>query len=527
MENIKELIKRAQTINGVTYVYFDKPYWDSAKKQTRHKREYIGKLGTDNEFIPNKKYVLEQENAAVKNQKLIVSERKFFGAIRLLNSIGDKIGLTKDLEVVFGKERSQKIISLAYFLVLEGESSIYRFKKFSKTHDLPYNGAIPSQRITEIFENISEDEKNHFFKCRVKRCMKNEYLAYDTTSIFSYSETIRQVKYGKNKDLENLAQINLAMIFGELSKLPLYYRKMPGNINDVSTLKKILIDIDFLGFGKVKLVLDRGFYSSQNINDLYRNRHKFIIGAKGNPNVIKDYTQDMKETIKHFEHYNVEYDTNCLSKIDKWKYEYIDRKNTTQHKNKCIYIHLYFDSVSAEIEKKAFLKKLNNVGESLKNNADQDLNTNFIKKYFIHNEEANSYSIDTGAVENILSNYGYFTILSNHVSDPVNAIEIYRKKDLIEKAFCNIKNRLDMDRTKVSSEEALEGKIFVQFVALTYLSYIHQVMSDFDLYKNYSMASLLDEIDVIEIFRLDSKKIHYSEITKKQHDIFTFFGVQM
>ena len=41
-------------------------------------------------------------------------------------------------------------------------------------------------------------------------------------------------------DDEKLPQINLAMLFGQLSCLPLYYHQMPGNITDVTTLHNLL-----------------------------------------------------------------------------------------------------------------------------------------------------------------------------------------------------------------------------------------------------------------------------------------------
>ena len=47
---------KTQKIKETEYVYIDNPYWDKDKKQNRHKREYIGKLSEDGEFIPNKKY---------------------------------------------------------------------------------------------------------------------------------------------------------------------------------------------------------------------------------------------------------------------------------------------------------------------------------------------------------------------------------------------------------------------------------------------------------------------------------------
>jgi len=58
--------RRTQVIKGVSYVYEDYPYWDKELKQNRHRREYIGKLGEDGEFIPNKKHLACQKKMAEK-----------------------------------------------------------------------------------------------------------------------------------------------------------------------------------------------------------------------------------------------------------------------------------------------------------------------------------------------------------------------------------------------------------------------------------------------------------------------------
>ena len=74
-------------------------------------------------------------------------------------------------------------------------------------------------------------------------------------------------------------------------------------------------------------------------------------------------------------------------------------------------------------------------------------------------------------IDEMKRNYGYFALISNEIKDPIEALEIYRNKDLIEKAFGNLKERLNLRRTLVSSELSLDGKLFVEFVALIYLSY--------------------------------------------------------
>lgn len=72
----------------------------------------------------------------------------------------------------------------------------------------------------------------------------------------------------KTKRETDCPQLNLALVFGQKSGLPFYYRKLSGNIPDVSTVKNLLADFGSLGFEKVKRVMDRGFYRAANINDL-------------------------------------------------------------------------------------------------------------------------------------------------------------------------------------------------------------------------------------------------------------------
>jgi len=103
---------------------------------------------------------------------------------------------------------------------------------------------------------------------------------------------------------------------------------------------------------------------------------------------------------------------------------------------------------------------------------------------------------------------------------------VYRSKDLIEKAFGNLKERLNMRRNYVSSEESLEGKVFVQFIALIYLSYIQKAMSDHNLFKKFTMQSLLDELDVIEKYDVPGRQSRICELTGKQKELYKCLGVK-
>ena len=77
-----------------------------------------------------------------------------------------------------------------------------------------------------------------------------------------------------------------------------------------------------------------------------------------------------------------------------------------------------------------------------------------------------------------------------------------------------------MRRLLVSSEQSLNGKLFVQFVALIYLSCIKQAMQKNNLFRTYTLQGLLDQLDVIECFSRHGKNLRVGEITKKQHKLY-------
>ena len=532
MSNERAANRRTQVIRGVSYVYEDHPYWDKSKKQNRHRREYIGKLGQDGELIPNKKYLARQETAAVKGVAAPARKavrRSYFGATHLMDKISRDAGIQDDLRACF-PDTYPMWMSLAYYLVLESDSPLYRFNRWAFDHCHPYGGEIASQRISELLRDVPEGAKLEFFRRQSQRRQEKEYLAYDTTSVSSYSEYIKAVRYGKNKDHDGLPQVNMALIFGEESGMPVYYRVLPGNISDVTTIRKLARDIDFLEIDKLKLVLDRGFYSANNINALFKGHHKFLIGVKTGNGFVSKLIEKAKKEMHDFEHYDVDHEVYYWSSMEEWPYVQTDRYgDVTIEEKRRIYVHIYYNGLRGEEEKARFSKTLAMTEAALKGKEVlTESQTALCNKYFLIKETPKrgikvQYREDEIAKH--MAQLGYFILLSNEIKDPTEAIDVYRRKDMIEKAFDNLKERLDMKRTAVHSDQALAGKFFLQFLALIYISYIHKRMKDNNLYRNYTLQSLLDSLDVIERYDVDGQRYHCGEITEKQRSLFSFLGV--
>ena len=529
--------QRIQVIEGTSYVYEDYPYWDTAKQQTRHKRTYIGKLNEEGIFVPNKAYAatlklqaIQQTDSPIEKHPLSPPlKRSYYGATYLLDCLAETLGIRKDLEDAFSED-SLKILSLAYYLVMESDSPMVRFSRWANHHYHPLGQDLSSQRISELFASSQEQARMSFFRSQKERRMEKEHLAYDTTSISSYSQLMNQVKYGNNKDGDPLPQINLALVFGQDSMLPVYFRKLPGHISDMTTVKKLLIDIEYLGFKKVKLVMDRGFYSADNLNGMYQHRVKFLIAGKSSVDWIHDHINAVRDSIKHFSCYDEEQDIYQITTMTSWPYKEKDTRgqlvNTSPRR---IYVHVYYNGQRAEEEKQTFLKALANVKTCLLQGSSLSESQQIMaEKFFLcKTTPKRGLSIENQeeAIQEHMAHFGYFVLLSNEIKDPSLALSLYRNKDLIEKSFGDLKNRLNMRRALVSSSESLDGKLFVQFVALMLVSCIHQVMKKHHLYKHYSMAKLLDDLDLIERFDYPGTPIHCSEITKKQQYIYECFGV--
>jgi transposase len=57
------------------------------------------------------------------------------------------------------------------------------------------------------------------------------------------------VKYGYNRDRENLKQVNLAMLSGKNNGLPVWYTPLPGSLNDGKTLMTLVKALQKLDSG--------------------------------------------------------------------------------------------------------------------------------------------------------------------------------------------------------------------------------------------------------------------------------------
>ena len=124
--------------SGITYAYRSVSYWDKEKKQSRAKRTLIGRVDSiTGKIVPTDGRNRKKREGAVPEIRDLPTppqvHRSFYGATYLLDTIGEKLGITHDLQQCF-PDTYQQILSIVYYLILEDSSPLYRFDKLASLH---------------------------------------------------------------------------------------------------------------------------------------------------------------------------------------------------------------------------------------------------------------------------------------------------------------------------------------------------------------------------------------------------------
>ncbi len=506
---------------GVTYVYESVSFWDKEKQQSRNKRVCVGRIDpTSGKLVPSKRLssALEQ---TVSQAPPLTASAEIVGTSIILDTLTERLGLRTLLKSCFPKEHNQ-ILTMAYYLTARG-TPLSHCGIWCKSHSHPFEEILDDQRISEVLRSITTNEKQAFLDKWMKKALEDDYLCYDITSISSYSELNEYIKYGHNRDKEELPQLNLAMLFGQKSGLPVYFHRMPGNITDVTTLTNLLGTFKALELKPFNYVMDKGFYSKKNVDKLLTSKAKFTISVPINNTWVRDAIDEIHTVIHGPEGYR---------KVDDEILYVNSRLYPWGKDNRRCYLHLYYNASKRADAVDRFNEKLLNYKEELEAGNLIDKHQEAYNEFFVIKTTAKrgtKVSYNTEAVGRYISRYcGFQAILSNSIKDPVKALQVYRDKDIVEKSFDDLKNHLDMKRLRMHSSATVDGRLFVQFIALIYISALRKEMRKSALIERYTVRELLGEMETLTKISYSGKYGHIlTEVTKPQREILEHLAIDL
>lgn len=102
-------------------------------------------------------------------------------------------------------------------------------------------------------------------------------------------------------------------------------------------------------------------------------------------------------------------------------------------------------------------------------------------------------------------------------------LDLYRRKEMVEKLFDTLKNELNGDRLQIQSRDTMKGRLFIAFITLILYFYLQSRLYESTLTKTCSPQEVLKILNTICAVELANGQTRLTEISKKQRDIFKAF----
>jgi transposase len=513
-------------VGNNTYLYESASYRGADKKPRCH-RKIIGKIDPESgEAVYYGDYI---QRMAEQGTPVPISDKSEFtvaqiresaikkvGGCYLLEKLAERSGLLETLQDVF-PDKWRDIFNLACFFVADGEA-LMNAEDWLSDAEAPETDAS-SQAISRLFMSLTQNDFLNFYKAWLAKRREKEFLALDITSVSSYSQNIENVEWGYNRDGERLPQINLCLLLGVDSRLPVLQVDYPGSLSDVRTFITTIRETECLASENITLVMDKGFWSRKNIAFLMENPHKerFLISAPFTLKEIKSLVKRNMAAIDRPEN-TIEDDNTlrlCTEKITlSGKYH--------------LAAHMIYNSQRALQRKNEVFAEAKRVLRLAEKDTNDSAHSEEFERWLTITKQPKTgkttVEICKSALEAEMESAGWMVLLSNCVDNAEEALRIYRAKDAVEKGFLVYKNDFDLHRMRSHCKQTMDAKLFVGFISLILRSGVHNTMVEKKLYKKMTMKELLRCLDKQKAQYISGTRILYPE-TKAQRDIYAAFDL--
>ena len=520
-------------------VYIEYEYdriYDPVRQYTFPKRVTIGKLSeTDPELMqPNQnflKYFPDAELPETKNRTSRSSCLRV-GAYFVLRKIIEEYNLVELLGGYFEQRDLGLFLDLAVYSIIAENNAAQYYPDYTYNHPLFTNGMkqYSDSTVSDFLNSVTDDQSIGFLNSwnETRNHREKIYISYDSTNKNCQAGDIEMVEFGHPKVDVGQPVFNYAVAYDTHNQEPLFYEKYPGSLNDISQLQFMLDKAFGYGYKKIGFILDRGYFSSENIQYMDKCGYSFVIMVKGMASLVNELVLEHKGTFESKRVNNI-YEYGVYGKTVKHRLYAGDKKER--------YFHLYHSISKESAERAGIENRLNQMTLYLKKyqNKVKEFGPGFEKYFNLHYDEKTQAFVLSEercrVVERELDLAGYFCIITSEKMSAKEAIELYKSHDTSEKLFRGDKSYLGNKSIRVYSEESARAKIFVEVVAMIlrckmYIK-LKEEMKKLEKKPNYmTVPAALKELEKIEMVRqLDNVYRLDHAVTANQKTILNAFGL--
>ena len=579
MENPKLPPILVNKAGSVYYVYTYKNVWDrELKRSKRGESKKIGKIlggqkdGVicfDESFLQErpefrsfqverkgKEYVFTPLNESGTTLTQLQEVKQLHaGATWALDQLVAQSPVGEALKWAFPQRRDYlKILSICYFIILNQDNNISKYETFAEVTRLPWGAPLAPSSISRVFRKIRNQQIETYFSVfrdelleqQEKYGDKNEItLALDSTSGSNYViNNLLNLERHRYEDEDNLPLINLLALTDYESGIAFFYRAYDGKVPAAKTVSQVISENAGLSLKNVVFVSDKGYSDAKNINDCLRNKLGFLFNVQCA--MPDSFAQELIDGEKenHRDLNRMDWLTKVfqITKEINWTFESdLVEGQVTSKKTKestILYWHIYFNRQFAENARQGLIERIDRVREKIYNGEELDENElTLLEDVFEKHEEGDmiSYTISNEKVDQKLRYKGYQMLVSDKISDARKAWCVYQERRILEDTFKTLKTRLSCVRNRVSDNESLIGKTFVQFLATSIemivrarlRKYLEEGKASDSLPTDYDPArGILDSLNNVMQTKF-CEGYYFGESAEQKRGLFEVLGVSV
>jgi hypothetical protein len=367
-----------------------------------------------------------------------------FGDAWFLNHVLETSGLKKLFAGTFAKE-SDTLLSLLAFKLLDSNANSYAERWFEGSYAryLYPKAVLASPRISEFMARLgAEETKRAFFDAYTPYLKEipevSENVLIDSTGLpndihFEYTKI-------NNHNGVISREARLIYVVERNTGLPVYFRYVAGNIVDVITLRVTINHLKAQGMEVKHGILDAGYCSGKNIDDLYDSDIPFLIRLQNNAlakGLISEYGADVRS-----KEYALEYGNRLLFM-------------------KCVPIKLFGHDCYAYIA------------------IDFDRQTDELERYYRkaaadRRKKKQGNEVDESEIDE--NDKGYFVLISSEMLDTSEVMPLYYMRQTIEQTFDFAKNDVALVPPRAHTDETFRGHLMLSFMATILLITVKRVL---------------------------------------------------
>lgn len=523
-------------VKNTTYICYEfGRVYHPEKKYNTPKRTTIGKMCSDDpgRMYPNQNYLkyfpdaeLPEESESSRSSCLKA------GAYLAIRKIIRDYKLDVLLSSQFGdRDRGLLADLVAYTIITENNAGQY-YPDYAYNHPLfteqmkMYSDSTVSNFLNAMDVNQRIGFLNSWNESRDHR--ERIYISYDSTNKKCQSGDVEIAEYGHSKEDKKTPIINYAVAYDKTNREPLFYEDYCGSINDVSQLQVMVDKAKGFGYHRIGFILDRGYFSKENIHHMDKCGYQFVIMVKGTKDLVNELVMEVKGTFEE--------KRGCAIKGFRAYGTTVKRRLYPSDEEERFF-HIFYKSGKAHAERDKLEDDLEKMAEVMRK-SEGEYNVRFgpgIEKYYelVYAEDGAFLGARerNDVIEREIKLAGYFAIITSEEMTAAEALTLYKSRDTSEKLFRGDKSYLGNRSFRNYTRESVEAKIFVEFIALIVRNKMSTCLQDendrLKSRQNYmNVPAAIRELEKIELIRLlDGAYRLDHAITAKQKAILKAFDM--